>query len=453
MIRKLLFHNFRSVYTVDHWVKRRFTKGGLLVIGGIIAGGIFGIDTRQSYAYQIFTLGCGLLIIAMLSSLAFRLRFKSKRFLPPYGVVGEPLTYRVIVRNLSSRIQRDLWLSEKEPLRFPSFKEFLNAKDIADRQRNWFDRYVGYPRWMSLMRKHWGVKTAESPLPLLPAHRDFEAQMRLTPLRRGYLELVGLCLTRPDPLGLFKAFCCQPCAERLLILPRFYPLPLLNLPGGRKYQQGGVHLSLSVGDAVEFVALREYHPGDSLRHIHWKSWAKLGKPIVKEFQDEFFVRRALVLDTFTNDAQSDAQFEEVISVAASFAHLTSDQDALLDFMFVGETTYTFTMGRGLTHLDSVLEILACVEPCVDKSFNILGNAVLKHVYTLSGAICILLTWDEPRRQWLEQLQHLQLPLLVLIITDTPEAFSLPDIRRIAARAYLLKTSAVAEELAKLADSL
>ena len=132
------------------------------------------------------------------------------------------------------------------------------------------------------------------------------------------LRFVGVTLARPDPLGLFRALVNQPAPQSALILPKRYPLPPIALPGAMKYQQGGVALASNVGRSEEFVALREYRRGDPWRHIHWRSWAKTGKPIVKEFEDEFFVRHALVLDTFTDQPHED-QFEEAVSVAASFA--------------------------------------------------------------------------------------------------------------------------------------
>src|SRR2546430_12423661 len=49
----------------------------------------------------------------------------------------------------------------------------------------------------------------------------------------------------------------------------------------------------------------------SLRRVHWRSAARVGRPVVKEYQDEFFVRHALVLDTFAERAESDV-FEEAV---------------------------------------------------------------------------------------------------------------------------------------------
>ena len=110
-----------------------------------------------------------------------------------------------------------------------------------------------------------------------------------------------------------------------------------------------------------------------MRHIHWRSWAKAGRPIVKEFEDEFFVRHALVLDTFTDEPHSE-MLEEAVSVAASFACTVLTQESLLDLLFVGAESYCFTAGRGLAHADQMLEILASVRACGDKPF-----ATLEHL--------------------------------------------------------------------------
>ena len=164
----------------------------------------------------------------------------------------------------------------------------------------------------------------------------------------------------------------------MLILPKRYPLPPIALPGALRYQEGGVALAANVGRSEEFVALRDYRHGDPLRHIHWRSWAKTGKPIVKEFEDEFFVRHALVLDTFNDEPHSEV-FEEAVSVAASFACTILTQESLLDLLFVGNQSYCFTAGRGLAHADQMLEILASVKHCADKKFEALEHLVLNHV--------------------------------------------------------------------------
>jgi uncharacterized protein (DUF58 family) len=146
----------------------------------------------------------------------------------------------------------------------------------------------------------------------------------------------------------------------------------------------------------------------------------VGRPIVKEYQDEFFVRHALVLDTFGRTG-SPAVFEEAVSVAASFAVAIPSQDSLLDLMFVGPEAYRFTAGRGLAHADRMLEVLAGVEPCVGKPFSALRNAVLERHGELSGAICVLLDWDAERRAFVDALRGAGVPTLTLVITPAATA--------------------------------
>jgi uncharacterized protein (DUF58 family) len=169
-----------------------------------------------------------------------------------------------------------------------------------------------------------------------------------------------------------------------------------------------------VGQSEEFVSLRDYRHGDPLRHIHWRSWAKASRPVVREFEDEFFVRHALVLDTFTDHPHSEA-FEEAVSVAASFAYTIQTQESLLDLLFIGPDSYCFTSGRGLAFADQMLEILAGVRACSEEQFSALERLVLNHAKSVAGCICVLLAWDKERQDFIQRLKARGMPVLVLVI--------------------------------------
>ena len=230
----------------------------------------------------------------------------------------------------------------------------------------------------------------------------------------------------------------QTCA--LPILPRRYALPALALPGARQYQHGGVALATAIGESEEFVSLRDYRPGDPTRRIHWRSWAKVGRPVVKEFQDEHFARHALILDTFAG-ASGGAAFEEAVSVAASFACTLETQESLLDLLFIGDRAYTLTIGRGVAHADQMLGLLATVAPAPDASLEALENLVLHHAPSVSGWVGIFLEWDDARRKLIRKLMSLGVPVMVLVIrtagappvhrsVDDPEAFHVLEAGRI-----------------------
>src|SRR5207248_1571728 len=214
--------------------------------------------------------------------------------------------------NLSSRPQAGLTLLEELSDPRPGYPEWRRAHRAAEKRTRSFRvaTHAG-PDWF----KPGKIKAAEIPRAL--ARQEVEAQMAVTPLRRGNLRFAAVTLARPDPLGLYRALCRAELPQTALILPKRYPVPPLMLPGSIKYQDGGVAMASKVGQSEEFIALRDYRPGDPLRHIHWRSWAKAGRPVVREFEDEFFVRHALVLDTFADHPHSQL-FEEAVSVAASF---------------------------------------------------------------------------------------------------------------------------------------
>ena len=151
-----------------------------------------------------------------------------------------------------------------------------------------------------------------------------------------------------------------------------------------------------------------------MRNIHWKSYAKSGKPIVKEFQDEYFVRHALILDTFCQAEESDV-FEEAVSVAASFICSVKSQDSLLDLMFLGTKAYVFTAGRGLARTEKMLEILSAVKPCSERSFDSLTSVVLERSRYISGCIIVLVSWDRQRKTLIEELTRTGIPVFIFLI--------------------------------------
>lgn len=389
---------FRWALKKQRWLWSRFTAAGRLMLGVLIAAEIVGLDTLHSMTYQTFALVAAIVAVSLGSGLFFRPDVLVRRALPRFGTVNESLLYRVYVENRSGKRQEGLTVldhGEDQSLQQGTLSSMFRL--MLSGGRSFFFQ--------------------AQPVPSLPPRQTVDIPLEIFPRKRGPLKLTGLSIARDDPFGLFRALVRQPSKESVLILPKRYPLPVLNLPGTRRYQPGGVSLALSVGDSEEFISVRDYRPGDPLRHIHWRAWAKAGKPIVKEYQDEYFVRHALVLDTFTA-GPADRVFEEAVSVAASFASSIVTQESLLDLMFVGAEAYCFTSGRGVSQAERMLEILASVVPCADKPFGTLPPLVMERAATLSGCICILLAWDEPRKDFIRRLRTLGIPLLGLVISGS-----------------------------------
>ena len=330
----------------------------------------------------------------------------------------------------------------------PTLQEFVRTPEPGEERRTWFDRADGYYRWRWLLGRNIRARIPELAVPDLPPGGSCEVTAQLTPMRRGVLRLTGTTVACPDPFGLFRLLRKISLPESILILPKRHEMPCFELPGAMKYQVGGVSLASSVGESEEFVSLREYRPGDPLRRMHWKGFAKLGKPIIKEYQEEYFVRHALVLDTFGVPAQ-EAIFEEAVSVAASLACNIRDQDSLLDLMFVGPEAYCFTCGRGVGHIEQMLEILASVQMCQEKDFAALDHLVWTHAAELSGCVCVFIAWDEPRQRLVKGLLARRVPLRVLVVSESAQKMPMGVMEAQPENFHVLPLDQVARKLATL----
>ena len=401
-MKRPLYWALRAFSALDHALRERLTPAGWIALGAAGAAGAAGLDTSQNASYQAATLLGALLLFAFGASFAFRARVDARRELPRYATAGEPFGYTVHVANRGARPLEGATLRERLRDPRPRYDEWRRAREPGEERRNWFDRNMGYFRWRWLIDRRSPRARPEAEVPALAPGAERAVRLTLTPRRRGRIELAGLALARTDPLGLVRRLARVPLPARIVALPRRYRLPRLALPGRRRHQPGGVSLSSSVGDSEEFLSLREYRPGDPLQHIHWKSFARTGRPIVKEFQDEFFERHALVLDTGGARGE-DAAFEDAVAIAASFVYTIDTQECLLDLLFVGGELRHLVAGRGQLHAEQMLEALAGVGPSEPGAFEPLARAVLASRAQLTSCVLVLVEWDAARRRLAETL--------------------------------------------------
>lgn len=419
MLRRLLFANFKLVYRLSQWMRQRFTAAGMMIFLTMPVAGVFGFDTRSTLSFQIFSITLILIITSISFSFLFRGKFAIERKLPDYGTVGTPLHYSCFIKNENRKPQKGLVLIDDLNSSFPTIDEFIKTQDPLDKVRNRVDRFIGYPRLMNTMRKLRGASIAPVSIDYIAEKSDIEEHIQLIPLRRGYLYFDKTRLAQADPLGLFQAQKVFKNKGKLLILPKLYKTPTLNIQGKRTYQQGGINNASSTGDSQEFISLRDYHPGDPIRSIHWKSYAKTNSPVVKEYNDEFFIRYGLILDTWLDDKPEDI-FEDAVSIAASFMASQKEQDALLDLMFIGNETYRFTSGRGLGGTENIMEVLACIKPVYENNIKAMELMLKDYIHECSALICILLELDDSRIKFIETLSQFNIPVKILIITESDE---------------------------------
>ncbi|ALD13310.1 DUF58 domain-containing protein [Clavibacter capsici] len=128
-----------------------------------------------------------------------------------------------------------------------------------------------------------GSGLAEIHVPSLAHGHTHEDVFVVPTSRRGVIALGPARIVRGDPIGLVRRESAEAAATRLLVHPRTLAMPSTST-GFVRDLEGRATRDLTDSD-VSFQSLREYVPGDAVRHIHWRSTAKTGVHMVRRFEE------------------------------------------------------------------------------------------------------------------------------------------------------------------------
>lgn len=238
--------------------------------------------------------------------------------------------------------------------------------------------------------------------------------------KRGFYRLNRLRAETIFPFGVWRRGRFQKeVVDDVLVLPDFTPLEHLELPISTRYQPGGMALTSNLGESPEFLGIRDYREGDNPRDIDWRSWARTGKPAVKEYHEEYFCRVALVLDTQLQSSQSNRedQFEAAVSIAAAVADQLAKQETVIDIFAAGPSLYRLQAGRNLAFVENILEVLACLESTDEYPFQLIIPELMEEISQIASVVFVLLDWDEHRARFVQTVTDLGAAVKVILIRD------------------------------------
>ena len=201
--------------------------------------------------------------------------------------------------------------------------------------------------------------------------------------RRGYAESRELKLESGHPLGLVRIRGEAEEASRQLVFPRLgilHKARLLRFLSRRSPTLGqtrGLPCHAPAAQA-EFHGLRTYRPGDSLRHLHWRTTARRGELMVREYEDWPNDDLTIVLEARRADGDgNDPLLEEAISLAATICWEWCRQTGDRLLLAVAGASVTVQQGpTGHTLACEMLRRLA-LEPGASE---IDAGALLGHLY-------------------------------------------------------------------------
>ena len=134
----------------------------------------------------------------------------------------------------------------------------------------------------------------------------------------------------------------------------------------------GLHKSPYHGFSVEFSDHRAYGPGDEIKHIDWKLWAKTNRFFVKRYEEETNLKAHIIIDrsrsmAYSSHSMSKLEYSKIL--AASFSYLLiKNQDAVGMHMFDSEIKKSIMPRSTRGHLNILLSEMEKIEP--NKTTNI-----------------------------------------------------------------------------------
>jgi uncharacterized protein (DUF58 family) len=187
-----------------------------------------------------------------------------------------------------------------------------------------------------------GDGLADFQVPALSPSGRYEDLFTVPALHRGVIPVGPVRAVRADPIGLVRRE--RQWDERidLFVHPRTISVPSMST-GFVRDLEGNPTRDLTSSD-VSFHALREYMPGDEPRSIHWKSTAKTGQYMVRQFEETRRSHLMIALSLADEDYTDDEDFEMAVSVVGSLG-VRAIRDARTISVVASESTPEFASRR------------------------------------------------------------------------------------------------------------
>lgn len=349
-----------------------FTAGGRVLLGATLVSALAILNPARTQLDTLFALTLALALVGSVVGRVFRREVGGSWDLPARVTCGESPVINVTARNLSSKPLYDLDATLET---LPSGLRNSSARDASCHAR---------------------VEPGAS----------IQLSIPLRASQRGAYTIGPLYVGTTFPFGFLRLGNRIGHHRRLLVTPRIHPVHRMALESGMRYQPGAVPIANKTGDSMEFIGVREYRQGDSLRKVHWKLWARRDEPVVREFSKEYFSRLALVMDTYRPPAPE--HFEVAAEVTASIANYLARENAIVDFLAAGSILHPLSTDHQ-SGLLGILDVLACAQPCKENPYQLLEAQVQPR---LSGLSCLIFVTYELTPERLAFVQALR-------VTGTP----------------------------------
>lgn len=190
----------------------------------------------------------------------------------------------------------------------------------------------------------------------------------------------------------------------------------------------GLHRSPYRGFSVEYAEHRQYMPGDSIKHIDWKVYAKSDRYYIKEYEEETNLKAYLLLDISASMGYASrgiSKLEYGKYLAAALAYMMLNQQDSVGLVLFDERIRTYIPPRSVkTHLHVLLQHLhtARAAPLTRTSSQSTFHALAERIKRRGLIIVISDLWDDPDdvMSGIKHFRHRKHEVIVFRVLDPAE---------------------------------
>ena len=350
---------------------------------------LIGINSQSGWLFWLAGLALAALVVSWADSLMEVRRLAVARFLASEAVEGEAVEITLQVRN-RGRFSRNLLLVVDEDPSNKGAPEPLRVRQPRRRLRDLLASAPANPHEQDALAGGRALLL----LPRVEAGGEVSISYLRGGLRRGVYLDWPVHIYSEGILGLARHHAKLAASSRLTVLPyhaELSRLPLLDSlhrmawsPAGRSARGGG----------MDFYGVREFQPGDPLRHIHWKTTARRGDLVVREFEEGACMPLLILIDN-REIAGASVREGTLLDIQARLAASVVHYARLCGH----PVTLAAYEGRELLHHEvqathAALHWLASLEPSGKPTpeeqieglrFLLAGNSLLCHLVIADGA--------------------------------------------------------------------
>jgi uncharacterized protein (DUF58 family) len=369
------------------WVFARLSREGRALASMASLTLLFGADIARGESHVLSLATLSLVVAALLFSRGYRSSgLVSRLHLPQRVAVGEEIEIAI---ELVNEGRRDLYHLRTEPPLLP-----------------WDGTFSQLPADIERLARKSRLRTS--------ARARFVA--------RGAHHLDPFRVAALVPLALAQGAAQETPGASFLVVPKVARVVRVSTPRGRRHQPGGVAGASRTGDATDLAGVRPYRPGDPLRDLHARSWARLGTPMVRQYQEEYFTRIGVVVDTATPGGRPEP-LEAGLSLCAGIIARLCRGEALVDVLVTGEHAERLSLGRSLASLERALDVLSAVKPFAGFAEHRLLGQLGPYLGQLSSVVLVALDWDEARARFVAAVEAHSVSVVAFAVGDAGDASS------------------------------